>query len=686
MKRILSLVFITLLLITPAAYAAEEALQIDALWSGIDNPANGQPFSGAIVAFYASGTTTPKAVWENKEKTLPSAAGQFQANLDSNGQLKVFGDGVYKINVYHPNDTGLTTPKFTIDGVSYTNVTGTAVLGFDSVSDMRSGAGGDSDGQRSTLLGYSGPGDRGGGEFYWDSASTETDNTGTVVKVNSIATGRWIRLYSGNIHANWFGIDGTEDDVEINQAIQVARGLVLAVELSGEYTIADTIYTDTSLITSTSTTINVPENIVAIQIGVSATYPASGSLSITPAPWNVEVGRMSIIGEASWTTGSLAIRNLGSGTVIDNPRIENMGGTAHNVIESRDTDAGGSGGASNFSIRAAYIARARVGSGLAAIYVYGSDSTWEISDCFIQGLDVPATGSHGIFADTFSAGGVISSTGIEDFDKGILHRGVQGKLMINGCRMENIIDSFMDMQRPFVVAGFVGTGAAPSYALRLTDLSDGSVIQTWSGTGTTANIYYDGQPASRPVWEFPASLFGSVADISVQNSREIGNILSIDDQRIKSYNTPSASMLGQTNGANTTGMMQFEPVGGAVTNVDIPSGGTVYINGIIQPGTTAILINLAMGRRPNLIHGVISTRRSADNIKLREFYVASSFVGDSGTSWAVSALTEHINVGIGQAYTIELSDTTGDTTSLQLVSADAAVLYFSAVLHFSSNI
>ena len=96
-----------------------DALQIDALWSGINSPYNGQSWSGAIVATYASGTSTPKAVWTNKEKTTPSALGQSQFVLDSNGQAFVFGDGKYKISIFAPTDTGLTNPLITIDGTEY---------------------------------------------------------------------------------------------------------------------------------------------------------------------------------------------------------------------------------------------------------------------------------------------------------------------------------------------------------------------------------------------------------------------------------------------------------------------------------------------------------------------------------------------------------------------------------------
>jgi len=96
------------------------ATQIDALWAGLNDPDTGQSYSGAIVGFFLAGTTTPKVVWYDKDKTLPTVAGVSQITLDSNGSASVFGDGAYKINIYDPEDTGLATPlSGSIDGCSY---------------------------------------------------------------------------------------------------------------------------------------------------------------------------------------------------------------------------------------------------------------------------------------------------------------------------------------------------------------------------------------------------------------------------------------------------------------------------------------------------------------------------------------------------------------------------------------
>ncbi|MET6998719.1 hypothetical protein [Chitinophaga defluvii] len=68
------------------------------------------------------------------------------------------------------------------------------------------------------VLGYTAPGDTGGGEFYWDSTSTADDDGGTIFAITgSSAPGRWKRLYSGAVYPTWFGAkgDGSTDDTAL---------------------------------------------------------------------------------------------------------------------------------------------------------------------------------------------------------------------------------------------------------------------------------------------------------------------------------------------------------------------------------------------------------------------------------------------------------------------------------------
>ncbi|ANH80908.1 hypothetical protein A8C56_07870 [Niabella ginsenosidivorans] len=70
------------------------------------------------------------------------------------------------------------------------------------------------------VLGYHSTGDGGGGEFYWDSTSTDNENGGTIFQKTGTATGRWKRIISGAFEVSWFGAkgDGVTDDTTAFQA------------------------------------------------------------------------------------------------------------------------------------------------------------------------------------------------------------------------------------------------------------------------------------------------------------------------------------------------------------------------------------------------------------------------------------------------------------------------------------
>jgi len=77
-----------------------------------------------------------------------------------------------------------------------------------------------------TVLGYYARGDGGGGEFYWDSTSTDADNGGTVIARTAGGTGRWKRPDNVLVDVRQFGAhgDNTGDDAPfIQKAMDYAR-------------------------------------------------------------------------------------------------------------------------------------------------------------------------------------------------------------------------------------------------------------------------------------------------------------------------------------------------------------------------------------------------------------------------------------------------------------------------------
>ncbi|MET6998175.1 hypothetical protein [Chitinophaga defluvii] len=106
---------------------------------------------------------------------------------------------------------------------------------FTSIGAMKAASTPPSSNDLAFVLGYYLPGDGGGGEFYWDAASTEDDNQGTIIKRTDNIPGRWKRIFSGPVNVKWFGakgdanasITGTDDYAAILKAIAYMQSIVL---------------------------------------------------------------------------------------------------------------------------------------------------------------------------------------------------------------------------------------------------------------------------------------------------------------------------------------------------------------------------------------------------------------------------------------------------------------------------
>lgn len=164
----------------------------------------GVPLSGGLLYTYLAETSTPKATYPS------SSMAALNANpivLDASGRCSIYLDNVsYKFIL--KSGAGVTIK--TMDNVGGSS---TSALTVNTIADLR-----DLDAGISTfvtVLGYSSMGDGGGGSFYWNTASTESDDNGVIINPTSYTgTGRWMRILSGYVSPKMYGAwgDGVHDD------------------------------------------------------------------------------------------------------------------------------------------------------------------------------------------------------------------------------------------------------------------------------------------------------------------------------------------------------------------------------------------------------------------------------------------------------------------------------------------
>ena len=109
-------------------------------------------------------------------------------------------------------------------GKTQQEINNARVVVVDSIADLLALPEGQrKEGLRYLVKGYYTGSDIGGGEFYWDSSSEESDNRGTVLKVSGVALGRWKRpIRNGLVYLDWFGLDytgSTEEQGTIQAAV-----------------------------------------------------------------------------------------------------------------------------------------------------------------------------------------------------------------------------------------------------------------------------------------------------------------------------------------------------------------------------------------------------------------------------------------------------------------------------------
>ena len=179
------------------------------------------PLGFGRIDFFAVGSTTPKAVFADYQGATSLGS---SVTLDGVGHATIFlGAGLYRCILYD----ALGAVVDTIDGVGAGGggVGSGASFNVATIAALKAITG-QENGDVAVVEGYYAAGDRGGGMFFYASASSGADNGGTIISPNgSPSTGRWISLGSGDYTFRQFGAKG---DSVTNDTAAVTRCLAAA--------------------------------------------------------------------------------------------------------------------------------------------------------------------------------------------------------------------------------------------------------------------------------------------------------------------------------------------------------------------------------------------------------------------------------------------------------------------------
>lgn len=176
----------------------------------------GVPIAEAYLYFYYTSTSTLAPIFSDAAGLVP-LTNPVQANLAGKYPAIYMQDGVtYRvhqtdslgvtlgddIDPYYPGTVSVAsdpTLRGDVDALSVPTIAALRVVPYGALTNNRS----------AFVEGYYTQGDGGGGPFYWSSASTATDDGGSVIKPTSNAgAGRWLRIVTGPIDVKWFGAKG----------------------------------------------------------------------------------------------------------------------------------------------------------------------------------------------------------------------------------------------------------------------------------------------------------------------------------------------------------------------------------------------------------------------------------------------------------------------------------------------
>lgn len=199
--------------------------QVPAQWFDASGNA---ALSGGKLQFFEVGTTTPKAVYSDYQGNTSAGT---TVTLDSSGRANIWLSGLYSVQLLTAADVPIGNR---IDGIGEElapDVDASAVLSVETYDDLRALIGANV--RICGVEGRAANGDGGAGMFAWDDAETAVDDGGTILTPDTLpASGRWVRIFSGDMDFRWFGdITGTDDTTAyaLGLAASVARGRWLSI-------------------------------------------------------------------------------------------------------------------------------------------------------------------------------------------------------------------------------------------------------------------------------------------------------------------------------------------------------------------------------------------------------------------------------------------------------------------------
>lgn len=191
---------------------------------------DGRPLSGGTLTAYLAGSATPATMYTNSTGT---AAGPV-VTLNARGEPEVSGNTVTiwvsdSISYKFQLKTAAGSSIWTVDNINVSTLPATTVTGGEAIVVENYAAlkaiSSEVDRTTCNMLGFYTAGDGGGGDWYWDDASVEADNLGTIVlPTGHVGAGRWKRICKDVLNVLWFGAtnDGLND---VTGAFQAAFDL-----------------------------------------------------------------------------------------------------------------------------------------------------------------------------------------------------------------------------------------------------------------------------------------------------------------------------------------------------------------------------------------------------------------------------------------------------------------------------